>query len=46
VHEASGFPQFPDVIRAENEKPAMARIDGLHDRGDWKANESREIAAE
>ncbi len=24
----------------------LARIDGLHDRGDWKANETREIAAE
>ena len=29
---------FPNVIRAEREKPALARSYGFHDRGDWKAN--------
>jgi len=37
-------PSFPNVIRAEKEKPVMAQIDGLHDRSDWKANGTGEIA--
>ena len=45
AREASDFYHFPSVIRAERRSPRLARIDGLHDRGDWKAN-GREIAAE
>jgi hypothetical protein len=33
------------ILRAKKKSP-LARTDGLHDRGDWKANGTAEIAAE
>jgi hypothetical protein len=46
VHEARDFPQYPTSFAEKGRSRLLARIDGLHDRGDWKANETREIAAE
>src|ERR1035437_5291586 len=38
VHEASDFPYFPTSFARKGGSRLLARIDGLHDRGDWKAN--------
>jgi hypothetical protein len=46
VHEASDFSHFPTSFARKERSRLLARIDGLHDGGDWKANGNGEIAAE
>jgi hypothetical protein len=38
VHEASDFPHFPTSFAQKGRTRLLARIDGLRDQGDWKAN--------
>src|ERR1035437_504673 len=38
VHEASDFPHFPTSFARTGRSRLLARIDGLRDQGDWKAN--------